>query len=183
MRRKYLSTDRDRHGRTRVYFRTGSRKIRMYEPVDSPAFTKRYKELLAGINLPDPPADDTGLRRERHAGGVGFIYFLRVTEAIKIGFSRNPSRRLTALRTGLSAEATSLVCVRGSQMDERTLHSMLALYRKRGEWFSSSPPVIAVMAHAAAHGCIRKDLIRGVINSSEKSHNSNPVSHERENVQ
>lgn len=47
VRLKYLSSDRDRHGNVRVYFRRpGFQKIRILEPAGTPAFLARYDELL-----------------------------------------------------------------------------------------------------------------------------------------
>ena len=50
---RYVYADVDRHGNVRIYFWRGKghRKVRMREPVGSPAFHQRYGELMAGEAL------------------------------------------------------------------------------------------------------------------------------------
>jgi hypothetical protein len=54
---RYVYADVDRHGNVRIYFWRGKghRKIRMREPVGSPAFHQRYGELMAGEPQPATP--------------------------------------------------------------------------------------------------------------------------------
>lgn len=82
----------------------------------------------------------------------GFIYFLRAGDAVKIGFSGTPLGRFLALKTGIADQITAIVVVRGTQADESRLHRELVHYRKEGEWFTATAPVLEVMARSAAIG-------------------------------
>lgn len=52
----YVYEDVDRHGNVRIYFwRKGTKKVRLREPLGSPQFIARYHELLAGGMAPGTP--------------------------------------------------------------------------------------------------------------------------------
>ena len=76
----------------------------------------------------------TYLIRRGHAGPV------------KIGRSKNPSRRLADLQTA-AAEPLVLVCVIDADV-ERLLHVACAKHQMQGEWFSGSAAFVADAATA-----------------------------------
>ena len=62
------------------------------------------------------------------------------TKYIKIGISKNPTKRLTQLQTGCG-EKLRLIKTFQTQNDlsaERKLHKMLWQNKKRGDWFALS---------------------------------------------
>lgn len=56
----YLTEDRDRHGKLRVYVRRGGRKVRIREPKGSSGFARAYSDALDSLERP-------GARRAREA--------------------------------------------------------------------------------------------------------------------
>lgn len=66
------------------------------------------------------------------------VYFIRNTEtgSIKIGHSNDPSRRLSALQTGVEHDLEVVFVVEEwGQPEEYKLHQQFAHLRLRGEWF------------------------------------------------
>jgi hypothetical protein len=83
---------------------------------------------------------------------VGYIYFLRSGNRVKIGYSRRPFARVSEIRTGMHSAVDSYVFVRGTPADEKKLHRRLAAYRTSGEWFALSGNVKRVMIRSLADG-------------------------------
>lgn len=76
----------------------------------------------------------------------GFVYFLLVDdEHMKIGFAKQPDRRLAQLRVGIPGEINLFAAVPGTQADEQSLHALLARHRTQGEWFRATSPVMNCM--------------------------------------
>lgn len=82
--------------------------------------------------------------RQRRHRREGYVYFVqRGTDGpIKIGWSVNPRKRLSSLRSA-SAESLTLLKVEWtSRKRERQLHELLAEHRITGEWFHPAPEVL-----------------------------------------
>lgn len=79
---------------------------------------------------------------ERGRSG-GQVYFILNESAgmVKIGFSRNPEKRLTELRTGSAGEIKLLATIEGSLAIERQLHKRFEMHRRNGEWFIYSDEI------------------------------------------
>jgi hypothetical protein len=91
------------------------------------------------------------------ASELHYVYFLRVEDRIKIGFSRRPMSRAAHVATGAPGRMASLVIVRGSRADERQLHLRFAVHRTRGEWFAAARPVLAAMTRSILAGRVVHD--------------------------
>jgi hypothetical protein len=67
----------------------------------------------------------------------GFIYFIQgeYGGAIKIGYSKDPARRLTDLQTGYPDTLKILLLIPGDNKMEYALHKELEGSRLKGEWF------------------------------------------------
>lgn len=67
----------------------------------------------------------------------GYVYFIRAgrTGAVKIGWARDPQKRLDTLQTGNQHQLHLLGYIPGSVQDEYDWHEMCADLRIRGEWF------------------------------------------------
>jgi hypothetical protein len=68
------------------------------------------------------------------------IYFIKdtVTQAIKIGHSKRPKKRIGSLQTGNPSRLILLGMVAGTEADEVTFHVRFAQYRLEGEWFNGN---------------------------------------------
>jgi hypothetical protein len=82
--------------------------------------------------------------------GAGMIYFIhdRTSRAIKIGCSRDPSRRLATLQTSTTNELILLGAIAGTERTEKKVHALVCRHcapkpgepptrplRLQGEWF------------------------------------------------
>lgn len=69
---------------------------------------------------------------QRRAGSatVGFVYFIKFGDRIKIGFSRNWQRRVNEL-----PHDEVLGVMHGGISQEQNLHALFSRYRITGEWF------------------------------------------------
>lgn len=65
------------------------------------------------------------------------IYFIQnaITKEVKIGYSKNPEKRLSHLQTASPHKLTLLGAIPGEPEDEAALHTKYASYAIRGEWF------------------------------------------------
>lgn len=68
-----------------------------------------------------------------------FVYFLRVGDLIKIGYSMDPERRAADLQAELLGFAP------GGRKLEAALHHELREYRERKEWYRNEPAVQIAM--------------------------------------
>jgi hypothetical protein len=91
----------------------------------------------------------------------GFIYFARVGERVKIGFSKSVPRRISELQTLTADPIDVLLIQRGSIVIEHSLHRRFAEDRISGEWFRYS----AAMARFVAGE--RKDAMGSLRRSNE----------------
>lgn len=74
------------------------------------------------------------------------VYFARVGDRIKIGWSRKVGTRLAQLQTGNAAPVELLATQPGGRTVERRLHEMFAAARVSGEWFAATPDLLAHIA-------------------------------------
>lgn len=75
----------------------------------------------------------------------GNVYFIRLGDRIKVGYSENPAARLAEL-----PHEEVFGVIPGSREDERGWHRLLADYRVTGEWFRADPGVIAHISRVCA---------------------------------
>lgn len=70
----------------------------------------------------------------------GFIYFIRAgrTPNVKIGWARDPERRLDTLQTGCPHKLHLIGFAPGTPADETDWHYRWEALRARGEWFRLS---------------------------------------------
>lgn len=70
-----------------------------------------------------------------------FIYVIRAgkTDLYKVGYAKDPAKRLRELQTGNGHKLALLAMWPGDQQAERRIHGALAQYRREGEWFQLSP--------------------------------------------
>jgi len=63
------------------------------------------------------------------------IYFITDGAYTKVGVALEPEKRLRELQTGNPFDLRIAKTIEGSYEEESKLHSVLQLYRMRGEWF------------------------------------------------
>jgi hypothetical protein len=85
--------------------------------------------------------DSTSPRPRPHVHGKpwGKVYFIQAGAFVKIGWSKDPERRLAQLATACPHELTLLGEITGTVLDEQALHRAFAHLRARGEWFHAEP--------------------------------------------
>lgn len=131
---KYVRMETTRHGRPVYYYRSGKGpRIRLPDPnVDAVAFNQAYLAASKGVALPVAPKLKALANED--PGRIGYIYFLRSGDMVKIGFAANVKSRLAALRTA-APNSELLLTIPGTQATERFLHAHFHAYRCYGEWF------------------------------------------------
>jgi hypothetical protein len=98
------------------------------------------REYVAGLHdtFKPPPAVK---KRPRQ----GYVYFIRLGDRIKIGYTENVDRRLSEL-----PHEEVLGVIPGTRDDEQGWHRLLADYRTVGEWFLADPEVLEAVARVVA---------------------------------
>lgn len=92
------------------------------------------RETHAVIVQPEGPPKKV----ERPVSRLGWIYYLRIGDSIKVGYASKLLSRLRSYPPG----AEFLYAHRGTKTDEKVAHSMLYLWRCAGrEWFEDRPEV------------------------------------------
>jgi hypothetical protein len=69
------------------------------------------------------------------------IYFLQSGDRVKIGYSRDPKKRIEAIARSSPHECKLTCLVAGEVVDERELHERFGAFRIHGEWFFLSPEI------------------------------------------
>jgi len=90
---------------------------------------------------------DTPLTQARSTVVHGWTYFVRDGDAIKIGSSIRPQKRVEAIQTGSPRTIELLAIVPQSVADEFTTHQKFAHLRSRGEWFRAEPDLLDYIEH------------------------------------
>lgn len=72
------------------------------------------------------------------------VYLIECEEnkTCKIGFSKNPEKRIRELRTSNSHDLNLVYCVPGDRHLENTLHTLFNEFRLNGEWFKIDQSII-----------------------------------------
>lgn len=156
----YLLNFKTRHGKEVWYVRRkGHEKIRLPCGPDGRGFAKAYYEAL--LATPQPPKK-MGTRKlptltKKWKTG-GYVYFLRMGNLVKIGFSTRPLQRMDELKTAMAKGVTSFVFIPGYKYDERALHKFFENRKSSGEWFRMSPTLKRFMAYAAANATLPDEM-------------------------
>ena len=148
---QYVSEYRDRHGKVRYRFRRKGISRPINANPGSPAFKAIVAECLEGWR----PAACCLITYPE--GSV--VYFVGADEgsgAVKIGWSTDLKKRMSALNTGSSRALTLLAWVRGGRVVEAHFHKAFKASRVNGEWFKRTPDLVALIADLATHSKLAK---------------------------
>lgn len=79
--------------------------------------------------------------------GKTFVYFIQcpVNGFIKIGYTTNVKHRFKNLKAGSPVELEMIGYIYGSKKVEESLHKRFKRYRKHGEWFEPSKPLMSFL--------------------------------------
>lgn len=151
--RRGVMKETTRHGKTVFYYRQGkSPRIRLPDPdvVGRPAFNQAYAAAVRGEN----PSGVTASLRARiprtasQSGKSGFVYFLRMGDAVKIGFSGSLGQRIKTIQTACPRPTEILCIIPGNYGTERYFHAHFAAHKLQGEWFRLDGQLAAFLANA-----------------------------------
>ncbi len=67
----------------------------------------------------------------------GYVYFIldRTAQTVKIGYSKNPRRRLADIQVGNANDLELVYCIAGTRRDEGRYHETFYSLLLRGEWY------------------------------------------------
>jgi hypothetical protein len=131
----FVSSYRDRHGKTRYRFRRKGVDRPIRGELGSPRFEAEYGEVMAG-NAPRTAKPDP----------KNCVYFISDGHAIKIGFASSPKERMRAHQTSCPRRLRLMAVEKGGIGLERLYHERFAAHRIRGEWFHIHDDILAEVA-------------------------------------
>ncbi len=99
------------------------------------------------------------------------LYFIQSEHGgpIKIGRADDVAKRLVQMQTSRPDTLVILATAPGAYEDERRLHDAFATNREKGEWFSPSPGLLALIRDVGTTGHVSRDLSRFVTGHSVPS--------------
>jgi len=102
---------------------------------------KKQKKKTQPIKPPSPPEE---LKPEGNKSKEGFVYYIQeeMDGSIKIGWSKDPLRRLTDHETSNPRDLRMVVYVKGSQEDEKEIQKKYSKFKTKGEWFRPEKPLL-----------------------------------------
>lgn len=71
----------------------------------------------------------------------GYVYFIRCQDRVKIGFSKDPRRRLTKINADAPYPCDLIGAADAALHPEREIHQRFAALRVHSEWFSLSDEI------------------------------------------
>lgn len=80
----------------------------------------------------------------------GYVYFIRCQDRVKIGFSKDPHRRLTKINADAPYPCDLIGAADASVYAEKGIHEQFAAARIHGEWFSLTPEILQFAKSANA---------------------------------
>lgn len=91
--------------------------------------------MIVSTKHKPPPLEFFGRMPARQRNLNGFIYFVRLGDKVKIGFSVNVKDRLESLQAGSPEDLELLRIVQGDEESEYRYHKAFAEHRYKREWF------------------------------------------------
>lgn len=82
----------------------------------------------------------------------GYVYFVRVGDRIKIGYSTRPTRRLLALQTANPGKLEILGTMWATRDREREIHRQFKRLHVRGEWFMARSDLLQYIERYTPEG-------------------------------
>jgi hypothetical protein len=96
----------------------------------------REKETLAALKeVHKKPSKDDLEWESMQRAPVGYVYFIRSGNLVKIGFSADVASRLTNIRVGCAMGARLVAAIPGTEDTETYFHKLFEGNKEHGEWF------------------------------------------------
>lgn len=73
------------------------------------------------------------------------VYFVEASGRVKIGYTRDIHKRISALRTAIPGELRLLRRIDGGRSIEKWLHKQFGAQRLNGEWFRFHPDMLSII--------------------------------------
>jgi hypothetical protein len=106
-----------------------------------------YESILAAAMSTRQIFDGVKKKRE----DVASVYFIRREDGlVKIGYSCDPTKRLSQLKQQHQCGMTMLATIKGARRREKELHTRFAAHRAQGEWFFASKDLMEFIANSTA---------------------------------
>ncbi len=86
----------------------------------------------------------------------GYVYFIRVGERIKVGYSTWPAGRLLALQTANAGKLLILGTMQVAKEVEKDIHQRFAHLHVRGEWFEARSDLLQFIERFTPEGAAAK---------------------------
>jgi hypothetical protein len=119
------------------------RTVRLWEGDGSPSAQQREEIESRATRLWLDLQEWLYSRPRRTRSKRGLIYFVRVGDKVKIGFTNDVHRRLSELQVSSPVKLEPLLILRGSAVMERALHRKFKAQRLNREWFRLDGPLAA----------------------------------------
>jgi hypothetical protein len=83
----------------------------------------------------------------------GYVYFI-TCEAdafpVKIGFAKDPERRIAQMQVSMPYDVVKLALYPTTRLQEKKFHKQFRAHRLRGEWFARAPEILEMAAKLKA---------------------------------
>lgn len=71
-----------------------------------------------------------------------YVYFIEAGDLVKIGVTKDVTKRLASLQTGSPARLNMIGFIPGTDKEEKELHRKFSSHRSHGEWFKKTNDLI-----------------------------------------
>lgn len=145
--RRHVTKETDRHGNTKYYYRPHKgKRTRLPDPkiVGEREFQRAYEAAVNGVSAPSTKVRIIPNFLDKKSR-LGYVYFIKMGNAVKIGFSTSVGSRLKTIQTSCPEPAEVMLVLPGSQATEQFFHEHFSKYRLSGEWFSLEGKLVAFL--------------------------------------
>ncbi|MDP3554860.1 GIY-YIG nuclease family protein [Methylocystis sp.] len=94
----------------------------------------------------------------------GYVYFMFCANHVKIGFSKNPARRMREMGTARAEDVKILIAAQATQHQERLVQEAMRTHHFRGEWFRADDEIFTF-----AIDCAKSKDVNAALNHLARS--------------
>jgi len=110
----------------------------------------REEAQLARFDNPELKKPDPKVHEDYNPRNC-LVYFLAGGEFIKIGYSKDPTRRVGELSNSSPVELELLATIPGGHNKERALHERFDKHRRHGEWFARDQEILSYIREISSN--------------------------------
>lgn len=136
--------------------------------------------------------DGTNLTQADSLDVHGYVYFVRAGEAIKIGYSVHPVKRMSELQTANPEPMELLGALRGTLQDEKAIHADFSHLEIREEWFRAEEELLDFIQEISGRFITRElrprlspatmEVFRGLLKQRQEVGADTPLGHRYSNL-